>query len=114
MSDDATLVRAFSALLFRVRHPAPRYACAYKSDCGSSFPVTKKNSPRTLEVMHVNYIYGCSAELRLIVLDQEAYDISATVDDYFLKRATRHIAAKLSVRAAIHRDDRPGSGHLFY
>jgi hypothetical protein len=46
--------------------------------------------------------------------DQEAYDISATVDDYFLKAPTRHIAAKLSARAAIHWDDRPGSGHFFY
>src|ERR1700745_4007971 len=33
---------ALSALLFRVRHPVPRCACAYKSDCGSSFPVTNK------------------------------------------------------------------------
>lgn len=75
-------------------------------------PSQGKNSTRKPELMHVNDIYGCSADLRC--LDQEAYDISATVDDYFLKRATRHIAAKLSVRAAIHRDDRPGSGHLFY
>jgi hypothetical protein len=36
-------------------------------------------------------------------LDPEAYDISATVDVYFLRGAPRHIPAKLIARAAIHR-----------
>jgi hypothetical protein len=32
----------------------------------------------------------------------------------FQKAPPRHIATKLIARAAIHRDERPGSGHLFY
>jgi hypothetical protein len=38
--------------------------------------------------MRVNYIHDWSADLLSIVLIKEAYDISATVDDYFLKSAT--------------------------
>jgi len=75
-------------------------------------PSQRKNSPRKPEVMRVNYLMV--AWPAIDCPDQEAYDISATVDDYFLKAPTRHIAAKLSARAAIHWDDRPGSGHLFY
>ena len=37
---------ALSALLVRVRHPVPRCAFTYKSDCGSSFPIRKKKTRR--------------------------------------------------------------------
>jgi hypothetical protein len=72
MSDDATPVRSFYAILFRVRHPVPRCAYAYKSDCGSSFPVPKKKLAAPAAVMRVNYIYDCSADLRSIVLIRKA------------------------------------------
>jgi hypothetical protein len=77
-------------------------------------PFTKKKLAAQAAVMRVNYIYGCSADLLSIVLIKKPMIFLLQSMIISQSAPTRHIAAKLSVRAAIHRDDRPGSGHLFY